>query len=204
MNGSRRIIVRGQARPAPEALLIGASAGGVEALLRLLVDLPGDYGLPIVCLLHVPDSRDSLLAELLARRLALPAKEAEDKERLRAGVVYVAPAGYHLSIERDHSFSLSREEPRHFSRPSIDILFESAADAYGAGLAAALLTGANEDGAAGLLAVQRAGGLTLVQSPAEAQVPTMPEAALALLQPDFLLPLAAMHSLLAELDAPSC
>lgn len=197
-------MLRGQARLAPEVLLIGASAGGVEALLHLLVDLPGDYGLPIVCLLHVPDSRDNLLAELLARHLALPAKEAEDKERLRAGVVYVAPAGYHLSIERDHSFSLSREEPRHFSRPSIDILFESAADAYGAGLVAALLTGANEDGAAGLLAVQRGGGLTLVQSPAEAQVPTMPEAALALLQPDFLLPLAAMHRLLTELDAPPC
>ncbi len=197
-------MLRGQARLAPEVLLIGASAGGVEALLHLLVDLPGDYGLPIVCLLHVPDSRDNLLAELLARRLALPAKEAEDKELLRAGVVYVAPAGYHLSIERDHSFSLSREEPRHFSRPSIDILFESAADAYGAGLVAALLTGANEDGAAGLLAVQRGGGLTLVQSPAEAQVPTMPEAALALLQPDFLLPLAAMHRLLTELDAPPC
>lgn len=204
MNGPRQILLRGQPRPAPEAVLIGASAGGVHALLHLLHDLPADYPLPLVCLLHVPDSPDSLLADLLARRLALPAKEAADKEPLQPGTVYVAPAGYHLSIECDRSFSLSREAPRHFSRPSIDILFESAADAYGPHLVAALLTGANEDGAAGLLAVQRAGGLTLVQCPDEAEVPTMPEAALALLRPDFLLTLDAMRSLLAELDTPPC
>lgn len=199
-----RIQLRGQSRPALQALLIGASAGGVEALLHLLEDLPPDYRLPVVCLLHVPDRNDSLLTDLLGRRLRLPVKEAEDKEYLRAGMVYVAPAGYHLSIEGDHSFSLSREEPRHFSRPSIDILFESAADAYGEALAAALLTGANEDGAAGLLAIQQSGGLTLVQEPGDAQVPTMPEAALALLQPDFLLPLASLRVLLAELDTPPC
>lgn len=200
----QQITLRGRSRAPLEALVIGASAGGVEALLQLLGNLPPDYRLPVVCLLHVPDRNDSLLADLLARRLTLPAKEAEDKECLRAGVVYVAPAGYHLSIETDRSFSLSREEPRHFSRPSIDILFESAADAYGERLAGALLTGANEDGAAGLLAIQRAGGLTLVQEPADAQVPTMPEAALALLQPDFLLPIDAMRVLLTELDTLPC
>ena len=198
------INLRGQVRAPLQALLIGASAGGVETLLSLLEELPADYRLPVVCLLHVPDRNDSLLADLLQRRLQLTAKEAEDKEYLRPGVVYVAPAGYHLSIESDHSFSLSREEPRHFSRPSIDILFESAADAYGEQLAAALLTGANEDGAAGLLAVQQAGGLTLIQEPADALVPTMPAAALALLEPDFLLPITAMRLLLAELDALPC
>ncbi len=201
---SQRINLRGQVRAPLQALLIGASAGGVEALLSLLDGLPPDYRLPVVCLLHQPDRNDSLLADLLQRRLLLTAKEAEDKEYLRQGVVYVAPAGYHLSIESDHSFSLSREEPRHFSRPSIDILFESAADAYGDQLAAALLTGANEDGAAGLLAVQQAGGLTLIQEPADALVPTMPAAALALLEPDFLLPITAMRLLLAELDALPC
>ena len=200
---SQRINLRGQVRAPLQALLIGASAGGVEALLSLLEDLPPDYRLPVVCLLHQPDRSDSLLADLLQRRLKLPAKEAEDKEYLSGGVVYVAPAGYHLSIETDHSFSLSREEPRHFSRP-IDILFESAADAYGEQLAAALLTGANEDGAAGLLAIKQAGGLTLVQEPADAQVPTMPNAALALLKPDFLLSINAMRLLLAELDALPC
>ncbi|MDG9923531.1 chemotaxis protein CheB, partial [Pseudomonas sp. GD04045] len=131
MSGAPKIRLRGILRAPLEALVIGASAGGVEALLRLLGELPADYRLPVVCLLHMPDRNDSLLADLLARRLPLPAKEAADKEHLRAGVVYVAPAGYHLSIESDHSFSLSREEVRHFARPSIDILFESAADAYG-------------------------------------------------------------------------
>lgn len=201
---NQQITLRGLTRAPLEALVIGASAGGVEALLLLLEDLPANYRLPVICLLHVPDRNDSLLADLFARRLRLPTKEAEDKEYLRGGVVYVAPAGYHLSIETDHSFSLSREEPRHFSRPSIDILFESAADAYGERLAAALLTGANEDGAAGLLAIQQAGGLTLVQEPTDALVPTMPEAALALLKPDFLLPLTAMRVLLAELDTLPC
>ncbi|VXD04433.1 putative chemotaxis protein-glutamate methylesterase [Pseudomonas sp. 8Z] len=203
MSEQRRAL-REQPRAPLQALVIGASAGGVEALLTLLAELPPDYRLPVVCLLHVPDRNDSLLAELLARRLRLPVKEAEDKEYLRRGMVYVAPGGYHLSIESDRSFSLSREEPRHFSRPSIDILFESAADTYAAQLAGALLTGANEDGAAGLLAIQQAGGLTLVQTPSDALVPTMPEAALALLQPDYLLPLASMRLLLAELDDLSC
>lgn len=200
----RRFSQRGHLRPVPEALLIGASAGGVEALLQLLQDLPSSYRLPVVCLLHVPDRRDSLLAELLGRRLQLPVKEAEDKEYLRGGQVYVAPAGYHLSIEADRSFSLSREAPRHYARPAIDILFESAADAYREHLAAALLTGANEDGAAGLLAIQRRGGLTLVQEPADALVPVMPEAALALLKPDFVLPISALRGVLSELDVASC
>ncbi|HSX70432.1 MAG TPA: chemotaxis protein CheB [Pseudomonas sp.] len=204
MSRQPQIRLRGRMRAPLEAVVVGASAGGVEALMNLFDALPADYRLPLVCMLHMPESGDNLLVELLARRVALPVKEAEDKERLHGGVLYVAPAGYHLSIETDRSFSLSREEPRHFSRPSIDILFESAADAYGAGLAGALLTGANEDGAAGLLTIARAGGLTLVQTPSDAQVRTMPEAALALLQPDFLLPIDAMRTLLAELDAPLC
>lgn len=99
------INLRGQVHAPLQALLIGASAGGVEALLSLLEDLPPDYRLPVVCLLHQPDRSDSLLADLLQRRLKLPAKEAEDKEYLSGGVVYVAPAGYHLSIETDRSFS---------------------------------------------------------------------------------------------------
>ncbi|MBM7062564.1 chemotaxis protein CheB [Pseudomonas sp. UL073] len=186
------------------ALVIGASAGGIDALLRLLGALPADYRLPIACVLHLPDQPGSLLAALFQRQLALRVKDAEDKEQLAAGTLYFAPPGYHLSIEQDHSFSLSREEPRHFSRPSIDFLFESAADAYQERLAGVLLTGANEDGAAGLLHIQQRGGLTLVQEPADAQVPTMPAAALALLQPDFLLPLDAMPALLAELDSQPC
>ncbi|WP_337057443.1 chemotaxis protein CheB [Pseudomonas sp. USHLN015] len=183
-----------------DAVVVGASAGGVEALLTVFSGLPAGYGLPLVCVLHLPESRDSLLADLFGRRLALRVKEAQDKEDLRPGTLYFAPPGYHLSIESDHSFSLSREEPLHYSRPSIDVLFESAADSYQERLAGVLLTGANQDGAAGLAAIKRAGGLSIVQDPAEAQVPTMPEAALASHVPDYILPLRGIRALLAQLD----
>lgn len=183
-----------------DAVVVGASAGGVEALLTVFSGLPAGYGLPLVCVLHLPESRDSLLADLFGRRLALRVKEAQDKEDLTPGTLYFAPPGYHLSIESDHSFSLSREEPLHYSRPSIDVLFESAADSYRERLVGVLLTGANQDGAAGLAAIKRAGGLSIVQDPAEAQVPTMPESALATHVPDYILPLRGIRALLAQLD----
>lgn len=197
------------AQPAPrrapiEALMIGASAGGVSALISLLGELPADYRLPVVVLLHLPDDRHSELAHVLQRRLALQVKEAEGGELLQPGWVYVAPPGYHLLVERERSFSLSREAPLHHSRPSIDVLFDTAADAYGAGLAAVLLTGANHDGAAGLATVKARGGMTLVQDPHDAQVPTMPEAALALHTPDHVLALPQLSTLLKELDKSPC
>ncbi|CAN7720172.1 chemotaxis protein CheB [Aquipseudomonas alcaligenes] len=183
-----------------DAVVVGASAGGVEALLTVFNGLPADYALPLVCVLHLPESRDSLLADLFSRRLALRVKEAEDKESLRPGTLYFAAPGYHLSIERDHSLSFSREEPLHYSRPSIDVLFESAADCFQERLVGVLLTGANQDGAAGLAAIKQGGGLTVVQDPLEAQVPTMPEAALASHVPDHILPLRGIRALLAQLD----
>lgn len=184
--------------------MIGASAGGVSALISLLGELPADYRLPVVVLLHLPDDRHSELAQVLQRRLALQVKEAEGGELLQPGWVYVAPPGYHLLVERERSFSLSREAPLHHSRPSIDVLFDTAADAYGAGLAAVLLTGANHDGAAGLATVKARGGMTLVQDPHDAQVPTMPEAALALHTPDHVLALPQLSTLLKELDKSPC
>ncbi|WCD80108.1 chemotaxis protein CheB [Pseudomonas sp. TUM22785] len=183
-----------------DAVVVGASAGGVEALLTVFNGLPADYALPLVCVLHLPESRDSLLADLFSRRLALRVKEAEDKESLRPGTLYFAAPGYHLSIERDRSLSFSREEPLHYSRPSIDVLFESAADCFQERLVGVLLTGANQDGAAGLAAIKQGGGLTVVQDPLEAQVPTMPEAALASHVPDHILPLRGIRALLAQLD----
>lgn len=188
----------------PEVVVIGASAGGVEALLGLFEGLPANYGLPLVVVLHLPDGRESLLPDLFARRLALRVKEAQDKEVLQPGTLYFAAPGYHLCIEADRSFSYSREEPLHFSRPSIDYLFESAADAYGAKALGILLTGANQDGAAGLYTIKQRGGVTVVQDPQEAQVATMPEAALALHQPDYLLSLRGILALLAELDSRPC
>ena len=188
------------ARPI-EAVVIGASAGGFDALRAVLTGLPGTYALPIAVVLHLPDHHDSRLAELFDARLALHAVEARDKEPLEPGTVYFAPSGHHLSIETDRSFSLSGEERVSYARPSIDVLMLSAADAYGPALAGVLLTGANYDGAAGLAGIRLAGGLTVVQDPGSAEVPTMPDAALRRMTPDLILPLSQIHALLTKLGA---
>lgn len=189
------------ARPI-EAVVIGASAGGFEALLAILQGLPANYPMPLVAVLHLPEHHESRLAELFGRRLLLQVREARDKESLAPGILYFAPSGYHLSIENDHSFSLSCEERVSYARPSIDVLFASAADAYGKSLAGILLTGANYDGAAGLAGMQVAGALTIVQDPASAEIATMPEAAIRRMKPDLILPLAEIHSVLRKLGEP--
>lgn len=188
--------------PAIAAVAIGASAGGVNALLRLFSGLPKNFALPIFVVLHMPEDHDSGLAELFARRLPIAVREAVDKMPIEPGTLYFAPPGYHLQVEADRSFSLSCDTPVFFSRPSIDVLFESAAYAYGSALAAMLLTGASEDGAAGLAAVAALGGFTAVQDPAEAQMPIMPQAAIDRRRPDRILPLAGLQQLLVELGAP--
>ncbi|MBC3205285.1 chemotaxis protein CheB [Pseudomonas sp. SWRI111] len=190
--------------PRIEAVVIGASAGGVEALLTLLGPLRQGFVLPIIIVLHLPEERRSQLAEVFARRLALPVKEAEDKQDIEAGTVYFATPGYHLSVEEDRSLSLSLEDRVNHSRPSIDYLFESAADVYGPTLAAVLLTGANHDGARGLAVVKQRGGLTIVQDPTEAQVATMPQAALNVHQPDHVLTIHGIGRLLVELERIAC
>ena len=187
-----------------DAIVMGASAGGVSALLSVMACLPKQFAIPLICVLHLPDDHDSQLAEVFARRLGRPVREARDKESIEPGIIYVAGPGYHLSVERDRSLSLSQEERVHFSRPSIDILFESAADAYGANLAGVLLPGANEDGAAGLARISQYGGLSIVQDPAQAQVSAMPAAALALHRPDHVLPLNGIGHLLAKLELQEC
>jgi len=186
------------------AVVVGASAGGVEALLRVYGMLPASFALPVLTVLHLPDDRHSQLAEVFARRMHRAAKEAVDKEDIQPGMFYFAGPGYHLSVEQDRSLSLSQEERVHYSRPSIDILFESAADAYGAQLVGVLLTGANEDGAQGLATIGERGGLTIVQDPAEARVAIMPEAAIRLRRPDHILPLNGIGSLLAKLERSAC
>lgn len=190
--------------PRVEAIVVGASAGGVEALLTLLGSLRAGFGLPIIIVLHLPEERRSQLVEVFARRLALPVAEAIDKQDIIPGTVYFATPGYHLSVEQDRSLSLSLEDRLHHSRPSIDFLFESAADAYGPALAAVLLTGANHDGARGLAQVKRQGGLTVVQDPDDAQVDTMPRAALKTHQPDYILPIHGIGRLLVELERIAC
>jgi len=183
-----------------QAVVIGASAGGVEALGALLPALPAGFGLPVFCILHLPSDRESRLAELFGERLPLPVKEAADKEPIAPGTVYFAGSGYHLSVEQDFTFSLSCESPVHFARPSIDLLMESSADAYGPGLVGILLTGANHDGAAGMAAIHARGGLSVVQDPDDAQVATMPRSAIDLFAPHLILPLARIGALLPMLE----
>lgn len=163
-----------------KAVVIGASAGALEALSLILPTLPRNYPLPVIIVVHIPADKRSVLADLFRAKCAMAVIEAEDKEPIQAGTAYFAPPNYHLLIETDQALSLSNEEPVLFSRPSIDVLFESAADVFGPHLAAIVLTGANQDGAAGLKAVVDAGGTGIVQDPAEAFAAAMPEAAIAL------------------------
>ncbi|VVN08913.1 Chemotaxis response regulator protein-glutamate methylesterase [Pseudomonas fluorescens] len=190
--------------PRVEAIVIGASAGGVEALLTILGPLRTGFVLPIVVVLHLPDERRSHLAEVFERRVAMPVVEVRDKTPIEAGTLYFAGPGYHLSVEQERVFSLSLEDRVHYSRPAIDYLFESAADVFGQGLAAVLLTGANRDGAAGMAHVHQRGGLTIVQDPLDAQVATMPLAALDSHQPDHILPIRGIGRLLVELERIAC
>jgi two-component system chemotaxis response regulator CheB len=164
----------------PEAVVIGASAGALEALSIILPALPAGFGLPLMIVVHVPPDKRSLLAELFQEKCRIAVREAEDKEPIAAGTAYFAPPDYHLLIETDKYLSLSSDESVLFSRPSIDVLFESAADAYGDALIAIVLSGANQDGAAGLKAVADAGGTAIVQSLDGAFATAMPEAAKAI------------------------
>ncbi|SFC97785.1 chemotaxis protein CheB [Massilia yuzhufengensis] len=183
-----------------ELVVIGGSAGGVDALVGLLPAIPRGFSAAVVCILHVPADRDSRLAELFDQRSALPVREARDKEAIEGGVIYFAGSGYHLSVERERCFSLSCEPPVHFARPAIDVLMESAAIAYGPALAGILLTGANHDGADGMCRIRERGGLTVVQDPEEAQASAMPGEAIRRCAPHLVLPLSGIRTLLPMLE----
>lgn len=161
-----------------KAIVIGGSSGAIDALGVILPALPRDLFVPLAIVLHVPPSKPNGLVDLFRTTTPLTVKEAEDKEPLAPGTVYFACPSYHLLVERGGYFSLSVDEPVHFSRPAIDVLFESAADAYGQALAGVLLSGANEDGARGLSRILAAGGTTVVQDPNTASARQMPESAL--------------------------
>ena len=161
-----------------EAVVIGASAGGVEAVVTLLGALPKSFAAAVVIVIHVPPTNENLLVRVLQSHCALPVREACDKEAVAAGTVYVAPPAYHLLIEPERTFALSLDEPVHFSRPSLDVLFESAAHAYREVLLGIVLTGANADGAEGLRIVRELGGTAWVQDPSTAYAQAMPSAAI--------------------------
>lgn len=183
---------------AARAVAIGASAGAIEAMLAILPQLPADFAAPLLIVVHLPPKDRSLLADLFRPRCAIQVEEAEDKSPVVSGVAYFAPPDYHLLVETDFRLSLSSEEPIHYSRPSIDVLFESAAVAYGQGLVGVILTGANSDGAQGLASVARQLGTCFVQEPAEAFAPTMPAAALAACPSAKSIPLSEMARSLLE------
>jgi len=188
------------ARPI-EAVVIGGLAGAVAALGEILPELPAGFPAVLV-VVHVLPSVPSLLAALFAPRCAMRVVEAESLEPLARGTIYFAPADYHLLVERDRRLSLSLEPPVHFSRPSIDVLFESAADAFGDALAGVVLTGANADGAHGLQAIDRAGGRCLVQDPRAAEVGVMPAAAAAAVPGARVLPMSAIVAELLRFVPP--
>jgi two-component system chemotaxis response regulator CheB len=161
------------------AIVIGCSSGGLDALMRILSPLPPDFPLPVIVVMHMPQEGESLLPEVLAQKCRIPVIEAEDKGGIAPGRIYTAPHGYHLQIEGDETFSLSVDPKVNMSRPSVDILFESAADTYAERLVAIVLSGANRDGSKGVVAVSDAGGLCLAQQPETAAAIEMPEGAIA-------------------------
>ena len=181
-----------------KAIVIGTSQGGPKALHELVSALPPDFPVPVVIVLHRHPEGKERAENQLNWACVLTVKQAEDKETVEAVTVYLAPPGYHLLIEDDETLSLSIDERVNYSRPSIDVLFESAADVYGETLVAILLTGANRDGAAGLRTVKAAGGVTIVQNPEDAEAATMPKAALRLMKPDKVMSLSEIGCYLKE------
>ena len=182
-----------------EIVVVGTSTGGLKALQTLLSGLPEEFSLPIVVVQHRSKDSESGLCQFLNRFSALPVVEPEDKERLQRGRVYLAPRDYHLLLEKQ-SLALSTDPAVGFARPSIDVLFESAADEYQERAIGVILTGANRDGARGLAAIKSRGGATIVEDPASATRRELPDAAIALTQADWILPLHQIGPRLKELS----
>ena len=202
MTGGRADMSRARVAAADiRAVAIGASAGGVEALSELLPALPADSRAAVFVVLHLPRDRPSLLVEVFSHKCALEVREADDKEPVTPGTVYFAPPNYHLLVDAGPQLALSADDLVNHSRPSIDVLFDSAAEVYREHLLGIILTGANEDGAAGLAAVHDAGGLTVVQEPATAQSSAMILSALKRRPVDLVLDLEGIAELLSGMCA---
>lgn len=174
--------------PKYKLIVIGGSAGSLQVILRVLKEFPGDFSIPFLLVLHRNNEFESALAQLIDAKTDLCVKEVEEKETIKQGIVYVCPADYHVLIEKNGTFSLDYSEKINFSRPSIDVVFTSAADAYGDQLVCILLSGANADGAEGLRFAHEKGSLIIVQQPEDAKVSYMPEQALLRVAPDMILP----------------
>ncbi|WP_027377905.1 chemotaxis protein CheB [Kaistella palustris] len=183
-----------------EVLIIGGSAGSLDVLLKVLPNLASVLNFPVIIVLHRKTGKENLLTDLLNAKTQLTVKEIEEKERLRAGMIYIAPPSYHLLIEKSKTFSLDASEKINFSRPSIDVTFESAAEVYGNRLVCLLLSGANSDGTNGLKKVKENGGLTAVQAPDTAISRFMPDSALENLEVDRILKPSEMANFINDLS----
>lgn len=179
-------------------IVIGTSAGGVDALMRLLPSLRSPSNISVAVVIHLPSHGKNLIPSLVGPECKFKVKEAEPGESIEGETIYLAPPDYHLSIEPNFTLSLSSEPLVNFSRPSIDVLFDSAAYAYQQNLMGILLTGSNNDGARGLKSIHEQGGITIVQNPDKLDYPAMPRAALELINPDYILTLDEIASLLAD------
>jgi two-component system chemotaxis response regulator CheB len=183
-----------------EAIVIGTSAGGLNALQKILAPLPANFTLPMLVVQHRLPASDDFLTFSLNESCQLTVKEADEQESIKPGFVYIAPANYHLLVEQDKTLSLSIDAKVCYSRPSIDVLFETAAEAYLSRLIGIILTGANNDGTAGLKKIKEKGGLTIAQNPATAESAVMPYSAINENVVDKILSLTEISSLLIQLS----
>lgn len=178
---------------------MGVSSGGLNAMKILFSLLPVNFGVPIILVQHISARSDNQWINLLNGKTNLHIKEADEKEKIETGNIYVAPANYHLMIEKNKTFSLTIDERVNFARPSIDVMFESAAETYRDKLIGVVLTGSNNDGTKGIKRIQEYGGLTIVQDPQTAESPYMPASAIAAIKPDYILPLEDIIKLLLKI-----
>ena len=183
-----------------EAIVIGVSSGGLNALRFIFSALPAEFRIPIIIVQHIGPRSDNQWIKLLNVKSNLPLKEADEKEKIEKGNVYIAPPNYHLMMERDKTFSLTIDELVNFARPSIDVLFESAAEACTIKLIGVILTGSSADGTAGLKKIKEYGGLTIAQDPETAESAFMPASAIAAFGPDYILSLKNIVELLIKID----
>jgi len=179
-----------------QAIVIGVSAGGFNATHAILSSFPEDFPLPVIIVHHRMEGSGTYLAESLNANCRLTVKEADEKEEIEPGTVYIAPAGYHLLIEKNRTFSLCVDEPVCYARPSIDVLFETAAQTYMSHLIGIILTGANSDGSEGVRRIKEKGGLTIAQDPETAEAKAMPAAAIATKSIDFVMTLEEIPAFL--------
>jgi len=183
-----------------EAIVIGVSSGGLKAMKVMFSLLPSNFKMPIIIVQHIGSRSENIWIQLLNDKSQLEIKEADEKEQIENGKAYVAPPNYHLMIEMDKTFSLSIDERVNFARPSIDVLFESAAEVYQDKLIGIVLTGSNNDGTKGIKRIKECGGLTIIQHPDTAESSYMPSSAIAAIRPDYILPLEDIVQLLIEID----